>query len=113
MQNNALNCEYCGMEDFPSISLVLPFEPKMNNEDHLKKMLIREAQKIEEDILQKYPAKAVEPLIQKLHEIIAKVTYKPNKGIGIFVSPVAEKLYFFSPVPDTFKKFPPVKKVLP
>ncbi len=98
-------------ESLPRISLVLPFESKMNKQDELFDLLTSEADKIEKELLRKYSQEKTLPLMKKLRRLIANIHSANNKSIGIFVSTALEKVYYFTPTPELYKKFPPVLKV--
>ncbi len=55
------------------------------------------ANKIEMELLQKYPLEKVSPVLKKLRDLIKHVIYNPqSRSIAIFVSPVGEKVYYFT-----------------
>lgn len=84
-------------ETFPRISLIIPFEPKMNKPCQLLDILTAAARKAEEELRSKYPEERIVPLIRKLHGLINEIHYESHgKSIAIFVSPVAGKVYQFT-----------------
>lgn len=87
-----------GIEAMPCVTLIIPYAAKMKNKTHLHNLLRSKTDETEKELLNDYPTEAVLPLINKLRNAIA-VARCPGQGksIGIFVSPVAEKVYYFSP----------------
>ena len=84
-------------ESQPSISLILPFELKMNHEKSLFDLLTLSADKIEKELRVSYPEERITPVIKKLRKLIAGIHCRPNnQSIAIFVSPLTEKVYFFT-----------------
>lgn len=82
----------------PRITLIIPYEGKLKNQTYLDSLLRKKADKIEKELLSEYPSETVLPLVNKLRNVMKKVQYADEgKTIGIFVSPWAEKVYYFSP----------------
>ncbi len=81
--------------DFPAISIILPFEPKMSLENEIQYKLKLVQQRIERDLLKAYPAETVLPVLSKLQKIIHGLNYNTHKkSIAIFVSQHVEKVYY-------------------
>ena len=94
--------EYLKMPDavksLPLISLVFPFELKMNQQLSLTNMLTLAADNEEKKLALKYPEERVGPLIKKLRHLIAGIPCRKDKmSLCILVSPLIEKVYYFSP----------------
>ena len=85
------------IEAMPRISLIIPYEGKMKNEKFFHNLLISKAAEIEEELLNDFTEEIATDLITKLRNTIKTVHQTHGKSIGIFVSPVAEKVYYFSP----------------
>lgn len=108
--------DYTGMpndeEIHPRVSLIIPFEPKMRSKAGLSDMLMSVADKIEKNLMSKYPEKRVLPVVKKkLQHIIKKMACNPKKNeksIAIFVSPLTEKAYYFTPTLPSQSYLPPV-----
>ena len=84
-------------EDLPSVSLIIPFEPKMNNKTELNDRLKTAADKIEKELVQSYSEEKARPVIKKLRRLTQDFNYNGhNKNIAIFVSPLIEKVYYFT-----------------
>jgi hypothetical protein len=82
----------------PRITLIIPYEEKMTNKTHFDSLLRLKADEAEKELLSVYPRETVLPLINKLRNILKTVQCAgQGKTIGIFVSPSAEKVYYFSP----------------
>lgn len=80
---------------FPCISLIMPFEPKMNLKKELDHKLKVAADKIEHTLLRDYPEDKVENVIKKLRETIGNLNYYTHKkSIAIFISPLIDKVYY-------------------
>ena len=86
------------IEAMPRISLIIPYEVRMKNQKYLHNLLTSKAAEIEQELLNDYTAEIAADLITKLRNTIKSVHSDTHeKSIGIFVSPVAEKVYYFSP----------------
>jgi len=94
-------------ESLPRISLIIPFELKMNKKTELHKMLTSAADKIEKELRENYPEEKALPVIKKLRRLIEHIHYEAhNKSIAIFVSPLTEKVYYFDHS-DSLKNYYP------
>jgi len=94
-------------ESQPRISLILPFELKMNHEKRLFELLTFHAEKIEKELRVNYSEERTAPVIKKLHHLIEGIHCPPdNQSIAIFVSPLAEKVYFFKGTRELKKNYP-------
>jgi Bacterial archaeo-eukaryotic release factor family 3 len=79
----------------PCISLIMPFEPKMNLHTELSYKLKAAASKIEQELLAVYTAEKVVPVMKRLEGVIKNLYYNTHKKtIAIFVSPLIEKVYY-------------------
>ena len=84
-------------ENLPRISLIIPFESKMNKKAELDYTLTTAADKIEKELMVSYPEEKVMPVVKKLRRIIKNFSYQGhNRNIAIFVSPLIEKVYYFT-----------------
>ena len=82
----------------PVISLILPYDSKMKKQPELFNFMTARADKIEEELLIKYPKEKVVPVVNKLRHLIKEMKCRSDgKTVGIFVSPFAEKIYYFTP----------------
>ncbi|MDE3183513.1 MAG: hypothetical protein KGM16_08850 [Bacteroidota bacterium] len=82
----------------PVISLILPYDSKMKKQPELFNFMTARADKIEEELLIKYPKEKVVPVVNKLRHLIKGMKCRADgKTVGIFVSPFAEKIYYFTP----------------
>jgi hypothetical protein len=83
-------------DNLPQISLIIPFESKMNKKSELDYMLTTAADKIEKELKESYPEEKAMPVIKKLRTLIKGFNYTEHrKSIAIFISPVTEKVYYF------------------
>lgn len=79
----------------PSVTLVLPFEPKMTRKDELEYMLKIFKQKAEQQLLSEYTADLAMPVIEKLYAVTGKINFNSyRKSIVIHVSPAEEKVMY-------------------
>lgn len=82
----------------PRITLIIPYEGRMANKTHFDSLLRLKADETEKELLSVYPKETVLPLINKLRSVLKTVKCAgQGKTTGIFVSPWAEKVYYFSP----------------
>jgi len=85
-------------ETMPRISLIIEYELKMKDKKGLFNILKAKADEVEKELLRDYSEERVTRVIKKLRKVVNKVKCPPNgKNMGIFVSPVAEKVYYFTP----------------
>ena len=95
------------VKNVPLISLVFPFENKMNKQLSLTKMLTVSADEVEKKLSVKYPEEMVRPLIKKLHHLIAGIhCQKGEMSMCILISTLTEKVYYFSPTNKLSNYFP-------
>jgi hypothetical protein len=79
----------------PGISVIMPFEPKMAIKAELEHKLKLAYQKVEKELRANYPDEKADPVLSKLHKLIKNLDYSTyKKSIGIFVSPLVEKVYY-------------------
>jgi hypothetical protein len=79
----------------PSVSVIMPFEPKMIVKKELLYNFKIATNKVEEEILKNYPADMGILVLQKLQSIIKNVNFNTHKkSIAIYVSPVFEKVLY-------------------
>jgi hypothetical protein len=79
----------------------IPFEPKMNKKLELLNVLSSAADKAEMELKENFPEEKAMPVIIKLRRLIEDIHYEEhNKSIAIFISPLTEKVYYF-----TYKNF--------
>lgn len=79
----------------PSISIILPFEPKIFGRKELEYRLQRVYERVEKELNAAYPEETVNPLTARLSELIKKLDYSTYKqSVAILVSPLVEKVYY-------------------
>ncbi len=79
----------------PCISIVMPFDPKMNLHTELAHKLKIAVSKIEVELRSNYPEDKLKPVLEKLKRVINNLYYDTHKKtIAIFVSPLVEKIYY-------------------
>ena len=85
-------------EDLPFISIIIPFEPKMNFKSGFDNIIHEAAAKTEKELMKSYPESKVAPVIKKMYQVLHNLDLKKhkNQSIGIFVSPLLEKVYYFN-----------------
>lgn len=84
----------------PSVSIIMPFEPKLSAKAELNQQLKFAVDKVEREIRKNYRDDLAEPVIEKLKRIIRELNFNTyNKSVAIYASPVFEKvLYLDIPV---------------
>ena len=89
-------CEVIGnIKYLPAVSIIIPFQPVIIKKRHLENSLLLIMKKIEQELLNNYPAENAVPVILKLKNVIQTLNYTTHKkSIAIFVSPVTEKVYY-------------------
>ena len=85
-------------EDLPFISIIIPFEPKMNFKSGFDTIISEVVSKTEKEVLKSYPEREAIPVIQKMRQLLDNLDTNKHKkqSIGIFVSPLLEKVYYFN-----------------
>lgn len=79
----------------PSISIILPFEPKMALKRELEYNLQRAVDKVKRQLIPDYSDETVSLVIKKLKRLITNLNFSSYKqSIAIFVSPLFEKVYY-------------------
>jgi|GEM_PF-2613880 len=93
-------------DDIPCIFLVIPFEPKMNSKAGFDAVVNSAICKKEGDLLKAYKAALAEPIIKKLHRLLAGIDHQSHhKSLAIMVSPLVEKVYFFDYITVEWSRF--------
>ncbi|MEO8110691.1 MAG: hypothetical protein ABI594_11685 [Ginsengibacter sp.] len=83
------------VHDFPSVSIIMPFEPKMTSKRVLSDSLNRKILKAEQRLVQNFPVEMALLVINKLKTIIKELNYSTHKkSIAIYVSPLFEKILY-------------------
>ncbi len=79
----------------PSISIILPFEPKMNPKAEIIHTLKFAADKVERELRKDYPTGMADLIMQKLRTIYKNLNFNTHKkSIAIYVSSVFEKVLY-------------------
>jgi hypothetical protein len=82
---------------FPSVSIFMPFDPKMGMKNKLTSSLSKANDKVVSELNNKYPGEMSLLVIQKLKTIIKNLNFNTHKkSLAIFVSPVFEKVYYLN-----------------
>lgn len=86
----------------PSVSIIIPFEPKMIFKAELTERLKSIVTKTERELETDYPKEICGLVIQKLQSLISNLNFNTHKkSVAIYVSPVFEKvLYLDIPVEE-------------
>jgi hypothetical protein len=87
---------------FPSISIIMPFEPKMSLQSELKYALKTAVKRVTHELEENYNSDMVSLVSHKLELVVENLNYSTHKkSIAIYVSPVFEKvLYLDMPVEE-------------
>ena len=79
----------------PSISIILPFEPKISGQRELEYMLQRAVKKAVNELIKNYPDDLAGPVIEKLRALVKKVDYSSFKrSIALYVPPIIQKVFY-------------------
>ena len=79
----------------PAISIILPFEPKMNLKTELTHALKIASDTVEKQLAKEYPEEIGILVMRKLRNIINGLNYNTHKkSIAIYVSPVFDKVLY-------------------
>lgn len=68
----------------------------MKNEGVLKNILADRVKEEEAELMNQYPQELVKPLIKKVQNIIKAIKNEAHQSIAIFVSPLSEKVIYFT-----------------
>ncbi len=79
----------------PSISIILPFEPKIAKHRELEYMLQQVIKRVGRELMKNYPDELANPVIEKLRTLIRKIDYSSFKrSIALYVSPIIQKVFY-------------------
>jgi Bacterial archaeo-eukaryotic release factor family 3 len=79
----------------PSVSIFLPFEPKMGLKKEITTSLKNAAEHLEKELQRNYPNAMGKLVMQKLKATFRNLNYNTHKkSIAIFLSPVFEKIIY-------------------
>lgn len=79
----------------PAISIILPFEPKMNAKAQLLGQLKAAVRRVHQQLEENYPEPMVALIGEKLENVIERINFNTHKrSIAIYVSPVFEKVIY-------------------
>src|SRR6516225_10080227 len=79
----------------PTVSIILPFEPKMSLKSEVNYKMKVAVGKVEKELTLNYPADEALPVIEKLHRLLRNLNYNTHKkSVAIFVSPEIEKVFY-------------------
>jgi hypothetical protein len=82
---------------FPSVSIFMPFNPKMEMKSKLAFSLSKITDKAITELKDKYPGEMSLLLIHKLRAIVKNLDFSTHrKSLAIFASPVFEKIYYLN-----------------
>lgn len=79
----------------PSVSLIMPFEPKTNLKTELTHKLKIAGDKVEQQLFENYDHEKASVVINKLRNLLRNLNYETDKkSIALYVSPVFEKVFY-------------------
>ncbi len=79
----------------PAVSIIMPFEPKMNLKTEITHSLKIAADKVELELQDQYPVEICKLVMQKLKNIYKNLNFNTHKkSVAIYVSPVFEKVLY-------------------
>jgi hypothetical protein len=83
------------VESHPSVSIILPFEPKMAVHRELEYKLHKVSEQVENELMKTYMPERARPVIDRLKMLIRQIDFTSFKrSVAIFVSPEVEKIYY-------------------
>ena len=83
--------------NLPSVSIILPFEPKMKSKKELASTLQSAIDEVERKIFNKFSVDMAVLVLQKLKSIVNDLDYNTHKkSLAIYVSPVFEKVLYLN-----------------
>lgn len=78
----------------PSVSIIMPFEPKMMSKTQIHQRLKKAIEHTESQLLSRFPAYCTS-VIRKLKAMLESLDYATHKkSVALFVSPGIEKVYY-------------------
>ncbi|RTL56285.1 MAG: hypothetical protein EKK37_17595 [Sphingobacteriales bacterium] len=79
----------------PSVSVIMPFEPKTNLRTALTHKLKIAGDKVEQQLFENYDHEKASVVINKLRNLLRNLNYDTDKkSIALYVSPVFEKVFY-------------------
>ncbi|MES2374274.1 MAG: hypothetical protein V4557_16975 [Bacteroidota bacterium] len=79
----------------PSVSIIMPFDPKMNPKAEIAHALKLAVDKVQREVSKNYPNELGRLVIQKLRTLLSDLNFNTHKkSIAIYVSPVFEKVLY-------------------
>lgn len=79
----------------PSVSIILPFEPKMNLKTELRYALKMAVKKVEDQLTAEFPGETTTLVLKKLDGLVKNLNFNSfKKSLALFVSPVFEKVLY-------------------
>jgi len=88
---------------FPAVTVILPFNPKMDSKRALSNSLSMAVRKVEHDLYENFPDEISALVMQKLESVFSNLDFRTHTiSVAIYLSPVFEKvLYLDFPVDET------------
>jgi hypothetical protein len=81
----------------PCVSIILPFEPKMEKKSSLEIKLQRSIEKAEKQLLEEYPSYTTRLILKKLNALVKTIDYATHrKSIALFVDASDEKIIYLN-----------------
>ena len=85
---------------WPSVSIIMPFEPRIALQTEATHKLKTLCDKIERQLLENYSESTAIPVIEKLRELVDGLDFsKAKKSLAIFVSPIVQKVFYLDIAP--------------
>jgi hypothetical protein len=79
----------------PCVSVIMPFEPKMNSREAVAFSLKRAVDTIRRDLYENFSKDVADEVLQKLQNVIDHLDYSTHKkSIALYVSATIEKVYY-------------------
>jgi len=82
---------------FPSVSIFLPFNPKMKSKASIAAILHKAVDKVEEKLFDDFSFEMALVVMHKLKAILKDLNFSSHKrSLAIFVSPIFEKVFYLN-----------------
>lgn len=83
--------------NFPCVSIIMPFEPKMQPKNQLAAALRSAVNRIDKKVFENFSTEMSMLVLHKLNTLIRQLNYSTlQKSIAIYVSPVFEKVLYLN-----------------
>ena len=79
----------------PSVSIIMPFEPKMSLKSELEHKLKLAVSKVDNELMASYTEEKALVVLHRLRSLVKNLDFNTHKkSIAVFVSPLVEKVFY-------------------